>query len=43
MAGKGQKHKQWTAEEKYKIIKSALDFEKSTSQITKRSKQQNDK
>ena len=35
MATKGQKYKQWTAEEKYKIIKSALDFEKSTSEITK--------
>ena len=35
MASKGQKYKQWTAEEKYKIIKPALDFEKSTSQITK--------
>lgn len=35
MASKGQKYKQWTAEEKYKIIKPALDFEKSTSQVTK--------
>ena len=25
MAKKGQKHKKWTAEEKYKIIKPALD------------------
>ena len=35
MAKKGQKFKQWTAEEKYKIIKPALDLEKSTSKITK--------
>lgn len=35
MAKKGQKYKQWTAEEKYKIIKPALDFEKSTAQITR--------
>lgn len=33
MATKGQKFKQWTAEEKYKIIKPALDFEKSTCEI----------
>ena len=35
MARKGQKHKKWTAEEKYKIIKPALDMEISTFQITK--------
>lgn len=35
MASKGQKFKQWTAEEKYKIIKPALEFEKSTWDITK--------
>ena len=35
MASKGQKHKKWTAEEKYKIIKPALDMEISTFQITK--------
>ena len=28
MAKKGQKYKQWTAEEKYKIIEPALQFEK---------------
>lgn len=30
MASKGQKFKYWTAEEKYKIIKPALELEKST-------------
>ena len=35
MSTKVQKYKKWTAEEKYKIIKSALDMEKSTVQITK--------
>lgn len=35
MARKGQKYKQWTADEKYKIIKPALDFEKSTWDITR--------
>ena len=35
MALKGQKHKRWTAEEKYKIIKPVLDMEISTFQITK--------
>ena len=35
MASKGQKYKKWTAEEKYKIIKPALDMEISTFQITK--------
>lgn len=35
MASKGQKHKKWPAEEKYKIIKSVLDMEISTFQITK--------
>ena len=35
MASKGQKFKYWTAEEKYKIIKPALDLEKSTWDITR--------
>ena len=35
MAKKGQKYKKWTADEKYEIIKPALDMEKSTLQITK--------
>ena len=35
MAKKGQKLKKWTADEKFKIIKPALDMEKSTFQITK--------
>lgn len=35
MASKGQKFKHWTAEEKYKIIKPALEFEKSTWGITR--------
>lgn len=35
MASKGQKFKQWTAEEKYKIIKPVLDMEKSTHDITR--------
>lgn len=35
MASKGQKYKQWTAEEKYKIIKPVLDMEKSTHDITR--------
>jgi len=35
MAKKGQKFKKWTAEEKFEIIKPALDMEKSTLQITK--------
>lgn len=35
LATKGQKFKHWTAEEKYKIIKSALDGEKSTHEITR--------
>lgn len=35
LASKGQKFKQWTAEEKYKIIKPALEFEKSTWDITR--------
>ena len=35
MGRKGQKYKQWTADEKYKIIKPALDFEKSTWDITR--------
>ncbi len=36
MASKGQKFKHWTAEEKYKIIKPALDLEESISSISKR-------
>ncbi|MBR6948675.1 MAG: helix-turn-helix domain-containing protein [Bacilli bacterium] len=35
MATKGQKFKKWTAEEKFEIIKPALDMKKSTLQITK--------
>jgi len=35
MASEGQKFKQWTAEEKYKIIKPALELEKSTWDITR--------
>ena len=35
MASKGQKFKYWTAEEKYAIIKPALEFEKSTWDITR--------
>lgn len=35
MASKGQKFKQWTAEEKYRIIKPILQFEKSSSLVTK--------
>ena len=35
MATKGQKFKHWTPEEKYEIIKPALDMEISTFQITK--------
>ena len=35
MAKKGQKFKQWTTEEKYKIIEPIINLEKSSSQITK--------
>lgn len=35
MASKGQKFKYWTAEEKYKIIKPALELDKSTWDITR--------
>ena len=35
MATKGQKFRQWTAEEKYTIIKPALNMEKSTHTITR--------
>ena len=35
MATKGQKFKQWTAEEKYNIIKPAINLEKSTWDITR--------
>lgn len=35
MATKGQKFKQWTAEEKLKIIKPASDMKKSFLQISK--------
>lgn len=35
MASKGQKFRQWTAEEKFKIIKPALNMEKSTHDITR--------
>ena len=34
-APKGKKRKYWTAEEKFKIIKPILDFEISSSQVTK--------
>ena len=37
MAKKGQKFKQWTAEEKYKIIEPILNMEKSTWDITRES------
>src|SRR5574344_20766 len=35
MATKGQKFRNWTADEKYKIIKPVLDMEKSTHDITR--------
>lgn len=35
MTTKCQKFRSWTADEKYKIIKPALDMEKSTCNITK--------
>lgn len=35
MASKGQKYKQWTAEEKFKIIEPIIKFEKSSPQVTK--------
>ena len=35
MARKGQKFKQWSAEEKLEIIKPAINMEKSISQISK--------
>ena len=35
LASKGQKFKQWTAEEKFNIIKPALDMQKSTHDITR--------
>ena len=35
MAKKGQKYKQWTAEEKFKIIKPIINMEKSSVQVTK--------
>ena len=35
MAKKGQKYKNWTAEEKYKIIEPIINMEKSSAQITK--------
>ncbi len=35
MAKKGQKFRQWTAEEKYKIIEPALNMDKSTCDITR--------
>ena len=37
MASKGQKFKKWTAEEKFKVIEPALNFEKSTWDITRES------
>ena len=35
MASKGQKYKQWTAEEKFRIIEPIINLEKSSNQITK--------
>ena len=35
MAIKGQKFKQWTAEEKFKIIEPIIKFEKSSKLVTK--------
>lgn len=35
MATKGQKFKQWTAEEKYKIIKPIIELEKSSQEISR--------
>ena len=35
MAKKGQKYKNWTTEEKYKIIEPIINMEKSSAQITK--------
>ena len=35
MATKGQKYKQWTAEEKYKIIEPIIMLEKSSTQVTR--------
>lgn len=35
MAKKGQKFKQWTAEEKYKIIEPIIKLEKSSNKVTK--------
>ena len=35
MAKKGQKYKQWTVEEKFRIIKPIIDMEKSSVQVTK--------
>jgi len=35
MSIKGQKYKQWTAEEKYKIIEPIINLEKSSNQVTK--------
>ena len=38
MATKGQKYKQWTAEEKYKIIEPIIKLEKSSTQVTRETK-----
>ena len=38
MATKGQKFKQWTAEEKYKIIEPIIKLEKSSTQVTRETK-----
>ena len=35
MSNKGQKYRQWTAEEKFKIIEPIVNMEKSSAQITK--------
>ena len=34
MAKKGQKYKQWTAEEKFRIIKPIINLEKSSNKVT---------
>ena len=35
MATKGQKYKQWSADEKYKIIEPIINLEKSSLQVTR--------
>ncbi len=41
MARKDQKFKYWTADEKYKIIKPALELEKNTWDITRETRLNN--